>query len=574
MHLVLIETSGNQGFIFATNKLRENVGASELTYQAGTQFVLEAVREQQGPDLWSDDPNQLRQNLCDGTYNRSISGGSPIEVLVATSGKALLLVRTAEIGRSIVATVTQRALQEAPGLDILGVVSDGFDWAHASIHEQVRTVHEQYEQLRGSRPEPATRFPMMPIFAPCSSSGRPASAPHPEGNGSVDLSRESLAKRNNAGMWRCRVKAILNPTSYGVPEDLYQLEEIHRDLDWLAVVHGDGNGLGKIFLEFDWYVERTGGTADPNRAYVNTLRQFSVALEEATESAFITALKELPPLEKDSRWRKRNLLPIVPLVLGGDDLTVLCEGYSALAFTRRYLMAFEVETARLDLWGGVVARIAKKALGCPRLSSCAGVAIIKPHFPFYSAYELSEQLLRSAKNVKQKVTHLVDGKRTPYPCSALDFHILFDSTFTELEAIRARLALENKTRLTAKPYVVTLLDYLDGVTGVDWAKRQHCSELEARIRATGKRDEEGRKKLPNSQLHELREGLFLGRKQADARMRLIQRRYGKEGARLGLAGESAAQQSTGFFAGGSGQPPFNLEPVACFGLACKLESHI
>src|SRR5207302_3878927 len=98
VYLVLIETAGNQAFIFATNKLRENVGASELTFRAGTSYVLDAVREAGGPDLRQDFP----ASLLAAKHNPPLPIGSyPVEIILAVSGKALLLVRDAAMGRKI-----------------------------------------------------------------------------------------------------------------------------------------------------------------------------------------------------------------------------------------------------------------------------------------------------------------------------------------------------------------------------------------------------------------------------------------------------------------------------------------
>src|SRR5262249_18890998 len=141
------------------------------------------------------------------------------------------------------------------------------------------------------------------------------------------------------------------------------------------------------------------------------------------------------------------VLPILPILLGGDDMTVVCDGQAALRFTHDFLTGFERQTADLQTkneelqreLSGVIPQIAENALGKSRLSACAGVAIVKPHFPFSAAYDLSEQLIRSAKQVKKELLN-TNQKDTPepppYPCSALDFHALYDASGSNLSHIR------------------------------------------------------------------------------------------------------------------------------------------
>ena len=107
MFLVLIETSGNQNYIFSTNKLKENIGASELTYRAGTNWVLEAVEQASKSNkclsLFTTG-KQLRDNLLDNKLNPPIdtTNDVEIEVIVATSGKALLLTKEKSTAQKII----------------------------------------------------------------------------------------------------------------------------------------------------------------------------------------------------------------------------------------------------------------------------------------------------------------------------------------------------------------------------------------------------------------------------------------------------------------------------------------
>jgi len=578
MYLVLIETSGNQNYIFSTNKLKENIGASELTYRAGTIWVLEAVKRLRSTpesihqlDLLLKDEITSQSSASDVRKKllneKAIeSQNTEIEIIIATSGKALLLTQKRCVAKSIIRYVTHKALKYAPGLDVCGVFSE-FEWGN-NLSKAVKEVYQKHEEHRSFKSSPHLRFLRLPVFDECVTSGLPATDVDTKtaDEKSVIRSSVSFSKREYGEKGRQRIENILKEYNieFSFSNSIRALDEEEfdedegknskvRKLDWLAVIHADGNGLGEIFLNFQEYLDKL-KTKEINlnvdRNYVNALRDFSIALDICNEKAFIKALTAFPKNEK-------GLIPIVPLVLGGDDLTVVCDGKSALDFTQKFLSNFEEETGKEqeveDKKINIISEIAGGAfnvkplsdcvgynLNVKRLSACAGVAIIKPHFPFSVAYELAENLMQSAKEVKkivkiQTTDENSDEDSKPYPCSALDFHVLYDSSAVDLEHIREKLILETlengKTKLFARPYVVTSEENLLKATGEDWRKVHQWKSLQKRVKALTKKDENDSSKLnlPNSQIHGLREALFLGREAAEARYKLIRSRYINKG---------------------------------------------
>lgn len=485
MYIVLLETSGNQRYIFSTNKLRENVGASELTYRIGAEFA---------------------KNLAKNTDG--------IRKIIATSGKALVLADDETIARNFVKEVTLHALKEMPGLTINGAICKVKDENSAkSLHEAVGDVHKRLEEIRYQIPSNLQRFQRIPFVAQCASSNLPANQKkyYKADNKTEVLSNLSFTKRENRDAGYERIKEKLKGF------DLIEPDDIEKQ-DWLAIIHADGNGVGETFLNF---YEKANLQGKNGEDYVKKFRNFSNALDECTIAATRSALEEfkesfLENQEKKAIRRGKPLttdekkIPIVPLILGGDDLTIICDGEYAIKFTKDFLREFESQ-----------AKNHADIKQITELGICAGIAIIKPKFPFHQAYELAEQLLQSAKKTKQISTSL----------SAFDYHVLYDSSGTTLEEIR------EKTPFVARPYIVTPIEtaksYTDDSAKQDWIENHHFCELEKRVKAMSDKedDDETKRKLPNSQLHVLREGLFVAdttldtQKEVDARGKLIAHRY-------------------------------------------------
>lgn len=495
MRLVLLETSGNQRYIFTTNRLRENVGASELTYRSGTTWVTEALSELGGPSLPTG--AALAESLLDSGVNPPIGPGVVAEVIVAASGKAIILVDSEKTGRALISAVTSRALREAPGLDLTGVMSDEFELGRGIAASQMNLLHRRFEHARQMRTSPTMRYFRLPVVAECASSGLPAAG--------VETYRDRISPVSTVSAKKAAVRDAgyqRLAASIGLNAQLTELDQVAGVGAWIAVIHADGNGIGRLLIDFEKYA------GDDDRAYLTTMREFSVALERATGQAVRDAIASTA-----GKGAGPDGAPLVqPLVLGGDDVTLVTDAKSALPLTVAFLRAFESRTANEP----VLASIAQAALGRDHLTAAAGVAIVRKHYPFWAAYGLAEELLQSAKDASRKAAgHLNPG------FSVFDFHALYDTTASELGALRSQLRMADGERLHGRPYVASKLTGESDASG--WIG-QHAVELLATALSGIARGGEDAP-VPNSQVHALRSALFMGAAAADAQFALVRGSY-------------------------------------------------
>jgi len=504
IYLLILETSGNQSYIFSTNKLRDVVGASELIYRVGTDFVERAVKEVTGRPFRKDDI--LKELPVE-------KEGSPdIEVVIATSGKAVLLVRDSDdhdLKRRFIEAWSRIAVSEAPGVDALAVFSgipldlslplyDGGEKneSEGSLLNVFRDAHVRFSIAKTRRAAPQSRFQRLPPVASCRYSGYPAEEMFSEGGDPVPLSLLSLAKieAGRSDEFKRRMESIYPPGKNGIVAQGLN-DDMLEECRWLAVVHADGNGLGQIFTNFHEHVDTVKNKIADGRSYIDYYRMFSAELDRICEGAFREAADA-------TVFKERAKIPLVPVVVGGDDLTVILDGTRALSFTKRFLESFRRRTGESE----VVSEICEAAgHASRRLGICAGICVAKGHFPFSESYRLAEELLKSAKQVK----HAVGPEGT-----AIDFHILYDSVVTSLREIREKLRIrrpadpEGDVILTAKPFVVAG----EGASFKEkysfWEGLHDWMTFRGAAKAIEASDSDGKKLFPSSQAHSVRDFLF------------------------------------------------------------------
>jgi len=411
---MLIEATGIQEYIFGSNELAQNIGASELVRRSTVNWVRDCLvgqfgagghnftglDERKDPELGDDQPGEAWR----------------AEVVYAGGGNAMLLFADDGEADAFARRLTEMVLRQAPGLHLVvqrASQPDGVDLA--TFHQTLRACLAQ----RKLDHVPSTPLLGLGVTAECVFTGAPATGVHPRSG--LPVSAEVVAKLAIQGEATDRLYAQVPRIRDSDYDFVYNFDQLGEkgESTYLAVVHADGNRMGQRIK--DMGREHRGD----DRGYIRALRAFSESVQAAAARALqSTADLLLDALDVNEEGEEviggvvpvpGRHLPFRPIVFGGDDVTFVCEGRLGLNLATHYL----------DVYSSTVLSDKEPA------HARAGVAVVSSHYPFSRAYDLAEDLCASAK---KRIAEIDAGRRV----TAIDWHFATSGLVRALGEIRAR----------------------------------------------------------------------------------------------------------------------------------------
>jgi hypothetical protein len=365
------------------------------------------------------------------------------ELIYAGGGNTVLLFDSPGTAQEFARCLTLRMLRKAPGLQLVIAHSKEFDWETKVLSQAVKTTLEKTNRKKRDHVISAPLLGLG-VTADCQYTGLPA----------IDISKDEDARRISAEIWakeeafkaaHKRLTSRLPLNGYEIPKDFDEFGRTKGESSYIAVVHTDGNEMSKRIANIAGRYRRP----EDNRPYINEMRNFSESIKKVAQDALDATYQRLIEcIDKDGKIGgvvkiSEEKIPLRPIVMGGDDVTFVCDGRLALTLAEFYLR--QIMTKPLSDNG-------------KPLSVRAGISVVKSHFPFARAYALSEELAKSAKR------YLNELKAPPFnkqDLSVIDWHFAVSGPVLDLEQIREREYAVANGKLTMRPLHL-------GSSEIDW----------------------------------------------------------------------------------------------------------
>lgn len=384
--VVVFGTASLQQYIFQSNRLKENIGASYLAKH----WLGEALVTVTGADAteWK----EYEKNPWRDRPENPTTKNEPINVIYIGGGNAALLCESKCIAKKAVKRWSRKVLKNAPGLRVVVGYSEVCE--NKSLAEAYRAGLDELNLCEEALPF-GTALHSLPIVRSCVSTGLPASESRTEpGEGNQWISQSAASKRDQVS-FRGEPGAAQEHIKDKFPSVLEQTEclpelsgfaiKLDEELggrkgeSHIAVVHADGNGMGDLLNQV---INKEGQEDDE---FLHNLRAFSAstaALSHKALEKILLHFKTCLPLKSLNNCD--DIFPLRPIVFGGDDLTFVCDGRVGLHLAAYYLNQFA--NGQINFCGDKIS-----------VDACAGVAIVHTKFPFAQAYGFADDLCGKAK---------------------------------------------------------------------------------------------------------------------------------------------------------------------------------
>ena len=232
---------------------------------------------------------------------------------------------------------------------------------------------------------------------------------------------------------------VLDPTGWFDEEPTDQ---------FVAFICADGDGMGRLLTGLSWNVPDWGGSNDCDD--FGTLRpwernrRFSTALDDVVRDAFRAAVAEVTLPNKAALKRLHSaaeggdpfVIPVLPQLLGGDDLWTIARKDVALPLCRIFAACVEHGIGQNAVLQRGMELARKRSEADVKLTMSQGVAFAKAGHPAHAMIEAAESLLDSAKTLRK-------GKawQRGEPCEGcLDWHWIESSLSETVAEARAASA--------------------------------------------------------------------------------------------------------------------------------------
>ena len=477
-YLVMLQTNSNQSFIFSSPRLREQIGASfEITLLS--RWVKEEAEK------------LLKPKPLPSSFWVSDSSGKVIVRFTEADGDPK------DLAKQLIREVTLRALTDAPGLDVTGVF---IETSSGPVDPaDLERLDREFSEYSLNRRPAAARFPQFPFLERGSESALPASASlcdlkliqEPLKPNSFDESSplslpsrvkrafartsreqqvEDVEKRLNKRRKKLEQEPLLDPTKLAAAfQDGEESEDAKDMLSSVGVIHIDGNGVGAIMRDLGCAhraVQIVGDsttsdeeTTEESEGLQSFIMEVNRRLDNVVKDAIALSWYDVQKLTlKDvQQLTQDTVAPIVPVLVGGDDVTVYTDGRYAIPFAEAYIHHYEELTKKDDLLSVLAIVAGGKKTDAPDrdhfeigdyiiqspspLTASAGVAIVGRNFPFRIAYDLAEGLVSRGKKLGKK--------KGEVPCSTIDFHVLRDATVLDPDE-----TLDEYKGRTQRPFLI------------------------------------------------------------------------------------------------------------------------